>query len=80
MFFINKSKILLTIAGKRGLALTADVPLDTFLNISYVLDDLTSVERSFHSLAPFYEKHFSPKTNLRQGTAKSVLVLRNSLA
>ena len=50
-----------------------------FLNISKDLDDLTLTERSFHNLAPLYEKHFWPKTDLRRGTAKSVLVLWSSL-
>ena len=48
------------------------------MNTSYVLDDLAFVERSFHSLAPLYEKRFCPKVDLQRGMAKSVLILRTS--
>ena len=52
---------------------------DTFLDVSKDLNDLTSTERSFHNLAPLYEKHLWPKADLQRGTAKSVLVLRSYL-
>ncbi len=34
------------------------------------IGDFPVARRSFHNLAPLYEKHFRPKADLRSGTAK----------
>ena len=48
--------------GERQLALSVDLAVDMFFEYSYVLDDLTSVERSFHSFAPFVREAFLSKS------------------